>query len=57
MLEFAENISLDNYLDVSRKHVCLFMVLSGSLVNTISKLKATNLYLQTMNAHLLSMNY
>ena len=30
LLEFFENISLDNYMDVSRKLFCLFVVLSAS---------------------------
>ena len=45
LLEILENISLDNVVDVSRKIVYLFMVSSGSRVNTISKLKITNTYL------------
>ena len=35
-------MSTDSGMDVSRKLVCLFMVLSGSRVNSISHLKITN---------------
>ena len=44
LLEFLENISLDNDMDVSRKLVCLFMVLFGSRISTISKLKITYVF-------------
>ena len=45
LLQLFENISLDNYMDVSRKLVCLFVVLSASRTNTIPKLKITNMHL------------
>ena len=38
LLEFPENISLDNDMDLRGKIVCYFMVLSGFRVKTMSKL-------------------
>ena len=45
LLNFLENMSTDSDMDVSRKLVSLFMLLSGSRVNSISHLKITNMYL------------
>ena len=45
LLNFLENMSTGSDMDVSRKLVCLFMLLSGSRVNSISHLKITNMYL------------
>ena len=45
LLKFSENMSTDSDTDVSRKLVCLFMLLSGSGVNSISHLKIANMYL------------
>lgn len=44
LLEFLENISLDNDMDVSRKLEVFLRFLSGSYIH-ISKLKTTNTYL------------
>ena len=38
-------MSTDSDMDISRKLVCLFMLLSGSRVNSISRLKITSMYL------------
>ena len=38
-------MSIDSDMAVSRKLACLFMLLSGSRVNSIPHLKFTNLYL------------
>ena len=38
-------MSADSDMDVRKKLVCLFMLLSGSRVNSISHLKITNIYL------------
>ena len=38
-------MTADSDLDVKKKLVCLFMLLSGSRVNSISHLKITNMYL------------
>ena len=45
LLSFLENMSADSDMDVRKKLVCLFMLLSGSRVNSISHLKITNMYL------------
>ena len=45
LLHFLENMSTDSDMDVSRKLVFLFILLSGSRVNSISYLKITNMYL------------
>ena len=45
LLEFLENISLDNDMDVSRKFEVFLRFLSGSCIHIISKLKTTNTYL------------
>ena len=39
-------MSTDSDMDVSRKLICLFMLLSGSCVNSISHSKITNMYLK-----------
>ena len=43
LLTFLENMSTDSDVDVSRKLVCLFTLLSGLRVNSISHLKITNM--------------
>ena len=45
LLNFLENMSTDSDMYVSRKLVCLFMLLSGSYVNLISHLNISNMYL------------
>ena len=40
---FLKNMSTDSDMDVSRKLVCLFMVLSVPRVNSISHLKITSM--------------
>ena len=45
LLEFLENISLYNDMNLSRNPAFLVTVLSSSRVNTISKLKITKMYL------------
>ena len=38
-------MSTDSDMDISKKLVCVFMLLSGSRVNSILHLKITNMYL------------
>ena len=45
VLNFLENMSTDNDTYLSRKLVCLFMLLSISRVKSISHLKITNMYM------------
>ena len=54
LLNFLENMSTDNDMDVNRKLVCLFMLLSGSRVNSISHLGITNMYLTDTECTLVS---
>ena len=57
ILKFLENMSTGSDMDVSRKFVCLFMLLSGLRVNLISHLKITNMFLTMQNAYLYLMMY
>ena len=45
LLNCLENMNTDSDIDVGRKLACLYMLLSGSRVNSISHLKITNIYL------------
>ena len=45
VLNFLQDMRADSDMDVSRKLVCLFMLLSGSRVKSISHSKITNMYL------------